>query len=146
MRIIYAFLSIFVICLLVQTKNSPDIVEIHVSESFMGIEWPGSPYWDTIRVEKNINNSQCQVSESYYMDFLKLYPEKKGFEFGYLFVEIRKFIKSRAIKVIQDTLDNPTLNSGYSLSFVLKGFLIQSTIEVHGSSGVLIVCGNPKKK
>jgi hypothetical protein len=152
MRTILIFTSVFIpICalwFLLKPREVSDVIIIDIRNSFLGIKWSGSPYWNTIIVERNPKHPKCQIAEAYYMKLEKLYPNKKGFLPSYLFIELRKFIKSNAGVITEDNLNNPSLNSGgYSIDFKLNRFDISSSIEL-GSEGTvaLIICGNPSKK
>jgi hypothetical protein len=152
MRKVLIFTTIFVaICALwffLKPREVSDITAIDIKDSFLGTEWSGSPYWNSITVKRNPKHPKCQIAEAYYMNFERLYPNKKGFLPGYLFIELRKFIKSNDGIITEDSLNNPSLNSGgYSIDFKLNHSEISSSIELGSEGGAtLIVCINPSKK
>jgi hypothetical protein len=152
MRIILIFTSIFIaICafwFLLKPREVSNVIAINIKDSFLGTEWSGSPYWNIITVEKNFKRPKCQIAEVYYMKLEKLYPNKKGFLPDYLFIRLRKFIRSNVGVITEDNLNNPSLNSGgYSIDFKLNHFDISSSIEIGSEGNVsLIICGNSSTK
>jgi hypothetical protein len=151
MRIILIFTSIVVaICtlwFLLKPREISNVIVIDPKDSFLGVGWSGSLYWNKVTVEKNPKNPDCKVSEAHHAQLENLYPDKKGYLRGYLFAELRKYIKLNSGIITEDTLSNPSINSGgYSINFKLNHFDIGSTIEMYGNTATLIICGNPSQK